>query len=154
MYSEKSGNKNKEVAAPFSRKTNWDKVHEELCLAFLPEFDKFLFWIVALWWALHGLGRVGPVMSTTWLLPCSAKGWGHLETITFCLWALTSGRWTTNRPWLGLLALQLAACLLEAVFQEKAVAVKVTFWTNNSGPGAPDAIGSLRQWTNEQMTLS
>lgn len=39
----------------------------------------------------------------------------------------------------------LACRMLEAVFPEKATAAKVTFWTNNSDPGAPDAIGNLRQ---------
>lgn len=63
-------------------------------------------------------------------------GDNHLLSLGSDIWEVDGQQTLAGTP-----GSQFATCLLEVDFQSKAMMVKVTFWTKDSGPGAPDATG-------------
>lgn len=118
-----------------------------LAQPFLQNLESFS--VLALWRVLSWQSRSHHVCHMAAPLPSHRMrlfGDNHLLSLSSDIWEV-DGQKTLARP----PGSQFATCLLEVDFQAKAMTVKVTFWTNDSGPGAPDATGNLRQRTNDSV---
>lgn len=125
----------------------WRQSSQSLAQPFLQNLESFS--VLALWRALswqsrshHVCHMAAPLLSHRMRL----FGDNHLLSLGSDIWEVDGQQPLARTP-----GSQFAPCLLEVDSQAKATMVKVTFWTNDSGPGAPDATGSLRQRTNDSV---
>lgn len=118
-----------------------------LAQPFLQNLESFS--VLARWRALSWQSGSHHVCHMAAPLPSHGMrlfGDNHLLSLGSDIWEVDGQQTLARLP-----GSQFATCLLEVDFQAKTTTVKVTFWTNDSGPGVPDATGSLRQRTNDSV---